>query len=48
MTDENKCGHKICMCSKAKDSDYCSDYCADAEKADMTEIACNCNHPNCS
>lgn len=47
-TENNKCGHDICECPASQNSEYCSDYCRDAEKTDRTEIACNCNHPGCT
>lgn len=48
MADENKCAHKLCVCAKAGNSDYCSDHCKDAVDQDLTEIRCDCGHAGCS
>lgn len=47
MADENneKCAHPSCNCRAAKDSKYCSEYCANA--GDITEIGCGCEHQGC-
>jgi hypothetical protein len=42
---KDKCAHPSCTCRAAKDSKYCSPYCADAKGT--TEIACNCGHAGC-
>lgn len=48
MADNKKCKHNACSCTAAKDSDYCSEYCENAEDTGVTEIACGCQHSNCS
>jgi hypothetical protein len=47
MANENKCAHEQCRCPAANDSDYCSQHCEDADKADVTEIICECGHAGC-
>ncbi len=47
MAENEKCAHGVCACSARRDSNYCSDYCEDAEGAKVTEIACGCEHPDC-
>lgn len=49
MADENNvCGHEICDCAVGDGQQYCSDHCKEAERQDMTEIACDCGHSGCS
>jgi len=43
---ENKCKHPACSCPTEKGSNFCSQSCEEA--GDLTEIACQCGHPNCS
>jgi hypothetical protein len=38
-----KCAHPACGC--LTDSKYCSEPCEEA--GDLTEIACQCGHPEC-
>lgn len=46
MTKETKkCAHPACNCQAPEGEDYCSEFCKDA--GDMTEISCNCEHPEC-
>lgn len=40
-----KCAHPACGCAKTDDKKYCSQSCADA--AGLSEIACQCGHPDC-
>lgn len=40
-----KCAHPACKCQAPEGENYCSESCKDA--ADMTEIACNCEHDVC-
>lgn len=50
MAEENKqakCARDTCGCPPAKDSQYCSEECADAHKVHMMEIGCTCHHPEC-
>lgn len=42
-----KCKHPACDCPSASDSEYCSEYCEDAEKAGVLEIGCGCEHSAC-
>ena len=48
MENENKCGFKLCGCGVANGKTYCSEYCKDAVEIDLTEIACDCDHPDCN
>jgi hypothetical protein len=41
-----KCAHEGCSCRAGADSKYCSAYCESAR--DKTEIACGCEHSQCS
>lgn len=44
--DKNqKCAHKLCSCTAAEGSKYCSPNCEAAK--DTTELACGCGHPGC-
>jgi len=44
-TEVKKCAHPACKCQAPEGEDYCSESCKDA--ADMTEISCCCEHPEC-
>jgi hypothetical protein len=44
-TEVKKCSHPACNCMAPEGEDYCSESCKDA--ADMTEISCCCEHPEC-
>ena len=47
MADERKkCKHEGCSCMAAEGQDYCSPSCHDAR--DVTDIMCNCGHPDCA
>ena len=46
--DDNKCGHDICLCATTDDAKYCSEHCERAAAQDLTEISCDCGHPDCS
>ena len=48
INDGNKCAHQACACMKRQDSDYCSDYCENADKSDIAEIVCECGCPDCA
>lgn len=41
-----KCAHPACRCDAGKDNKYCSQSCQEA--ANLTEIACQCGHPECT
>lgn len=45
--DATKCAHELCDCPAALESNYCSTYCADADKIEILEIKCHCAHDNC-
>ena len=50
MADDDrarKCKHGNCDCTVAGDDDYCSEYCRDAHKTGITDIACSCEHDAC-
>jgi hypothetical protein len=47
MADEGRCSHEGCGCGVTGDAEYCSDHCREAEKQDITEIACDCGHDGC-
>lgn len=47
MAEDKKCEHGVCQCVAERDSDYCSEYCEDAEDAGVVEIACGCEHTAC-
>jgi len=47
MADDDKCAHGVCNCRAEGDSDYCSEYCENAEDTGVTEIACGCEHSGC-
>ncbi len=46
LAADNKCAHPACSCATEKGNTYCSQSCKEA--AGLTEIACQCGHPNCS
>src|SRR6516164_4013963 len=45
VPEKNKCARPSCNCEATGESNYCSQYCADA--GDTLEIACNCGHAVC-
>jgi len=45
-TESKKCAHPACQCPAPEGEDYCGTSCKDA--GDMTEISCNCDHPECT
>ncbi len=45
--ENNECKHSACACSTADGTDYCSEYCREAGRQDITEISCGCEHPGC-
>lgn len=45
---DRKCKHPACKCRTSGDSDYCSEYCENAQDLGVTELACSCNHTACS
>ena len=48
MSDTNKCAHPMCKCTVSKDGKYgayCSDHCQEAKS--LTEVKCDCKHPEC-
>ncbi len=48
MADNMNCKHKLCTCVAPGEDEYCSDHCREAVDQDITEIACDCGHSNCS
>ncbi len=44
---DNKCGHSVCVCAVGEEEEYCSPQCTAAGEEDITEIACDCGHPDC-
>lgn len=46
MSTPKKCAHEACSCIAADGKKYCSETCEAAK--DVTELACQCNHPGCS
>jgi len=40
--------HSRCECKVGTKERYCSDYCADADDAQETEIQCDCKHSPCA
>ncbi len=47
MADKkDKCEHVSCICTAAKDSDYCSAYCEG--KGSTADVTCGCGHSGCS
>ncbi len=47
--NNNTCSHEMCDCAVTdNDSDYCSQYCEEADDQDITEIKCGCSHSACS
>jgi hypothetical protein len=48
MADQDhKCAHSLCECAARADSKYCSEYCEDADKSGIIELACGCKHAGC-
>jgi hypothetical protein len=48
MADKStKCAHPPCDCAPEADSEYCSEYCEDAEDSGVVEIGCGCGHADC-
>jgi hypothetical protein len=48
MAKTNKCAHPSCSCQvpeKGEFGKYCSEHCRDA--ADLSELRCECGHPQC-
>jgi len=48
MADVEKCAHPACQCRVAANGTfgkYCSEHCQEA--ADLTEVKCDCKHPEC-
>ena len=45
MSQTAKCAHPACTCVPSAGKSYCSETCSDEKK--MTEIACQCKHPEC-
>ena len=45
MISKSKCAHPACNCIPDYAEKYCSATCADAK--DLTELACQCDHPVC-
>ena len=38
--DQKSCAHPACDCVPEEGSNYCGEYCAEAEKAHVLEIGC--------
>lgn len=48
-TNDTKCAHPSCNCTRSKDSDYCGAACQDAGTTEGTlDILCACGHPGCA
>jgi hypothetical protein len=49
MADEtsNQCKHGPCDCTPEQGSKYCSEYCKEADKSQVMEIGCGCEHAPC-
>ena len=45
--ENNKCGHTGCLCTVKGEGEFCSEYCKEAARQDITEISCSCEHPGC-
>jgi len=48
MAESAKCAHPACECMVEKGGPYgkyCGEYCK--QKADQTELRCECRHPAC-
>jgi len=45
MPQEKTCAHPACNCLVDGDTEYCSDYCEDAEASDTS---CKCAHAGCA
>jgi hypothetical protein len=48
VVELEKCAHDSCVCPIAEDrpyGDYCSQHCEEA--AELTELKCECGHPEC-
>jgi hypothetical protein len=45
---DNQCGHVLCSCSVAEDTDYCSAQCRAAGDSNTLTIACECGHVGCA
>jgi len=49
MTTTNKCAHPACKCTVTSGGaygKYCSEHCQEAK--DVSEIHCDCKHPDCN
>jgi hypothetical protein len=44
---ENVCLHNPCSCKPARNSDYCCDACASADKSGAQTRGCGCGHADC-
>jgi hypothetical protein len=44
---EKKCKHPPCDCRTEAGSEYCGEYCQEAEKSKVMEIGCGCQHDDC-
>ena len=45
MNAPSKCARPACNCIPADGKKYCSEVCADAKA--VTELTCQCQHPQC-
>jgi hypothetical protein len=45
---QDKCAYSRCKCIVGTRQKYCSDYCADADDVQETEIQCDCKHAPCA
>jgi len=45
---QGKCAYSRCESKVGTKERYCSDYCADADDAQETEIQCDCKHSPCA
>ncbi len=46
--NQHKCAYSWCECMVEGNEQYCSEYCADADDEQETEIQCDCKHEPCA
>ncbi len=45
--ENNQCRHSACVCPVSDGQEFCSEYCREAVRQDITEIGCSCEHQGC-
>jgi len=45
MSEPKKCAHSTCSCICTDGKKYCSQICEDSQG--VTELKCDCKHPEC-